>query len=105
LQIILHATSPGRICASAQPHVFCQIDPSPRTGSTNCPPPAPHPRPRRPRHPHPPRAHRTGWSLHFTGRHATSDTRDGAFDEIERLFSPPEEREPSKHLPPAHRRR
>ena len=48
---------------------------------------------------------RTGWSLHFSGRHATSDTLDGVFDEIERLFSPPEQREPEKHLPPAHRRR
>ena len=48
---------------------------------------------------------RTAWSLHFTGRHPTSDTLDGVFDEIERLFSPPEERDLDKHLPPAHRRR
>lgn len=48
---------------------------------------------------------RTGWALHFSGRYADSDTLDRVFDEIERLFSPPEPREPSKHLPPAHRRR
>jgi len=48
---------------------------------------------------------RTGWALLFSGRNATSDTLDCVFDEIERLFSPPEERDPSKHLPPAHRRR
>jgi ParB family transcriptional regulator, chromosome partitioning protein len=44
---------------------------------------------------------RQGWALHFTGRNATSDMLDCVFDEIERLFSPPEPREPSKHLPPA----
>ena len=31
---------------------------------------------------------RTGWSLHFTGRDATSNLLDCVFDEIERLFSP-----------------
>ncbi len=47
---------------------------------------------------------RAGWALHFTGRNATSDMLDCVFDEIERLFSPPEPRDLSKHLPPAHRR-
>jgi ParB family chromosome partitioning protein len=44
---------------------------------------------------------RTGWALLFSGRDATSDMLDCVFDEIECLFSPPEPREPSKHLPPA----
>jgi ParB family chromosome partitioning protein len=48
---------------------------------------------------------RTGWCLHFTGRDATSFLLDSVFDEIERLFSPPEPRDPSKHLPPEYRRR
>jgi ParB family chromosome partitioning protein len=48
---------------------------------------------------------RTGWSLHFTGRDATSILLDAVFDEIERLFSPPEPRDLSKHLPPARRGR
>jgi ParB family chromosome partitioning protein len=47
---------------------------------------------------------RNGWALLFTGRDATSDFLDCVFDEIERLFSPPEERNLQKHLPPAHRR-
>ncbi|MFO1209605.1 MAG: hypothetical protein U1E40_10335 [Amaricoccus sp.] len=40
---------------------------------------------------------RGGWALRFTGRHATSDTLDSIFDTIERMYSPPEPREPNKH--------
>ncbi|MFO1142218.1 MAG: ParB N-terminal domain-containing protein [Amaricoccus sp.] len=41
---------------------------------------------------------RGGSALRFTGRHATSDTLDSIFDTIERMYSPPEPREPNKHV-------
>lgn len=46
---------------------------------------------------------RKGWSLHFSGRDATSPLLDSVIDEIERLFAPAETCEPSKHRPPARR--
>jgi hypothetical protein len=41
-----------------------------------------------------------GWALHFSGRFADSDTLDCVFDEIERLFSLPEQREREERRPP-----
>ena len=46
---------------------------------------------------------RKGWSLHFSGRDATSPLLDSVFDEIERMLTPEAPREPSKHRPPARR--
>ncbi len=46
----------------------------------------------------------TGWTLHFTGRDASSNLLDAVFDEIERMFASAGDYEPTKHLPKASRR-
>ena len=48
---------------------------------------------------------RRGWSLHFSGRDATSDLIDLVFDAIERMFAPVPPREPSPHKDATPRRR
>ena len=40
---------------------------------------------------------RRGWSLHFSGRDATSEVIDLVFGEIERMFAPVPPRDPSPH--------
>ena len=40
---------------------------------------------------------RNGWSLHFSGAHATSMLLDDVFFEIERMFAPVPPRDPSPH--------